>query len=565
MKKTLALILTLCAMLVPVSAKELDTVETTTENVAVEASLLDDVTDPVFGKLVYSYDGENHSASSIIADGDTAGVYARGATTAWAAKTVANDPANENNKVWKLTQSAGYVAITPQIKITNAGEKYITVQFDVYSEVDVSFSVNGTAQIAPAKNWDTITIQLGKQNISNKFEIDIIGYPGAGKSLYLDNLKLFVNDTEPKLNYASKPAEFDKDKGFLVYFNNGKTVEAYNSNIKLLGASPAKRTHIIGGVPTQALYDHDSNLSEADLRGFAVVPTDGVSFKNSDGVELDGNITICADVYNPLEADVGLRTATTEPAWGAWCGIYTNWDWHKAIANTFTNVSTIYHTQGGIKKIGLVEAATKIKYLSFSRAYAYYMPNNRVTVDGKLIDLTGKTTYTFAMPADGFNAYSDGTNTYLAGTAYALADVNGKTFTSVSVAKPTTDDSTEVKTNGIRFTASVSTALRTNATEYGFIAARSSVLGESELTFDFNNPDYSTSYVHAAAYDESTDIYTEKTDDAVSFAGIVTGVDFSKDEFKNEVITVRAYAKLKSAGDKAIYSYGAAVSSSYAE
>lgn len=582
MKKTLALILTLCAMLIPVSALELDGSEKTavvSGNEAVLAEALEaPANDPTYGTPFFYFDGGDSGKDAYNAPGTTS--YVMNAYTSnqnWS-KEIVEFPAESGNRAMRLV-SGGHSYLSLCYEYINTSDDYasidVTTKFDIWlpagvtptfkyryaNGVDVTLDTGYNAETDSGK-WFTVTVP--KQTTSLKATKGqyyyFISVP-SGTEFYIDNICIYAADTKTSNTVAEKPAEVDVSKGFLVYFNNGIVDEAYNSNIKLLGQSGCCS---YDGKLAQGIFDCTSLMGRCDTHGLVAATTDGGAFKYADGTPFDGTVTLYADMYNGTSADAGYFVVSDNSSWESWGSYKTQWAHRATAAKKF---STVYGSAStnGITKIGFLRTAwdNHNAKFAFHSAYVYYMPNNRVTVDGILIDLTGKTEYTFGKLSDGYNAWSDGDKVYSAEQTVSVSEISQKTFKQIWYEKPVTDNQSENTVNGIRFKGSVTDKLRKNASEYGFLVARKSVLGKNDLTVKFTANGYRDAYVKGVAYDGTTDKFYEKTDDKISFAGVLTGVDL-EDDYTYEVFAVRTYAMFKTAaGD--IYAYGDTVTASYAD
>jgi len=106
---------------------------------------------------------------------------------------------------------------------------------------------------------------------------------------------------------------------------------------------------------------------------------------------------------------------------------------------------------------------------------------------------------------------------------------------------------------GLRFKASIETFKRDYCFEYGFIVARKDELGSEELTFD-----YTGRKVCGVAYDSDTDLFLDKTDDTITFTGVVYNIPV--ENYSIELVA-RAYIKFVCDGETVIL-YGDTTSSS---
>lgn len=97
------------------------------------------------------------------------------------------------------------------------------------------------------------------------------------------------------------------------------------------------------------------------------------------------------------------------------------------------------------------------------------------------------------------------------------------------------------RTAGIRFVASVNALQRADASEYGFIVSRKTLLGDTELTFD------SEKYVFGKAYDKAAgiDLQSGVSDEGdVTFGGFVYNIPADKEA---DLLVARPYLKANGA------------------
>ncbi len=109
---------------------------------------------------------------------------------------------------------------------------------------------------------------------------------------------------------------------------------------------------------------------------------------------------------------------------------------------------------------------------------------------------------------------------------------------------------------GLRFVADIEMYKRDYIAEYGFILTTENHLGDNELTFD-----YGGKYVSGVAYDENIDIFLDKTDETVSFTGVLYNIPKAA---YNEKVVARTYIKYNCNGRTYII-YGNAVSAGMSE
>ena len=216
------------------------------------------------------------------------------------------------------------------------------------------------------------------------------------------------------------------------------------------------------------------------------------------------------------------------------------------------------------------------------------MPNARVALDvsgtPEIIDLTGKTEYTFPEITDGVNnVWKDSNGVYyFPGDVAAVEDINTNTYfaSNFDAYAPETESGVEMRlssntaTNGIRFKASIAPSKKAAADEAGFIVARGDVLETlgAELTFDLTAEGVDNAegklFVKGVAYDKAAgkDIVYGATEDgsAEIFTAVCVGIDVTSKAQVNTVLVARPYVKM-TVGGKQIAVYGNTNSASLAE
>lgn len=448
MKKTLALILSILALLIPVSAIELDVAEgADVAAVEAEANLLalPELTHETYGDLIYFTDMDEYGQyinKDVV--GNSANIFSYlGYVTEgnWGANYV-DDPAGVNGKVHKLTVSDSYNGNYAGIYIEahNVALENIqaTVVMDVYfpEEAEETFRIQYTggssivsvpsADYTGSGTWQTIVIPVPKAPFTFDSKVSFNALCGAtpGTVYYIDNVRLYTKE----LAYAAKPATVDASKGFLVYFENGNDADAYsNLNASAIGG---KNLYNTDGYYTKDIAD-TASVQGAATYGLGVGTGDNATtFAYADGTDMDGNITVVFEMFNVNASDLGFYHYVRGPkVTNNWCNGYTSWAGAKAIANQWTTITTSGSTEHSF--IGRARtAASGQGDLRYRSIYVYYMPKNRVTVDGTLVDLTGKTEYTLpAFDTADYDSYKDADgNVFVPGT-YAVADINGKVLT----------------------------------------------------------------------------------------------------------------------------------------
>lgn len=465
MKKTLALILSVLAMLIPVSALELDVAESAEVSVADEAVLaaLPETTDATYGDLIYFSDFDENTNwvnTAVVGENATAS-YTLGydADKAWSSNKV-DDPVNSGRgKVEKLTNGSKYPyynGIYPTFKNFALENAMLTVVWDVYvpettTGTDPRFyfqtaagfkKVTSASYDFEAGGWQTIVMPwpdslitfAASQNMNTMF-----GFAEAGCTYYVDNFRVYAK----KPAYASKPAEVDLSKGFLVYFENGNSADAYNnSNMVLVGQSGGAVVdgYYARGIWSDDVYDATSNPTglgtKCNTHGIGVRTPDGSAFTYADGTAMNGTISAYFEMYNGMGADKGFYSWScfNPGSWDSWAEGFTAWGSHvisgTAKNGAWTTLGAKIDASKGMIALARTAWDGHGSALDIRSAYAYYMPASRVTVDGTLVDLTGKTEYTLpAFDTADYDSYKDADgNVFVPGT-YAVADINGKVLT----------------------------------------------------------------------------------------------------------------------------------------
>jgi len=453
MKKTLALILSVLALLIPVSALELDVAEAADVSVADEAVLaaLPETTDATYGDLIYFSDYDenvNWVNKEVVGENATAS-YTLGydADKAWSSNKV-DDPVNSGRgKVEKLTNGSKYPyynGIYPTFKNFDLENAMLTVVWDVYvpettTGTDPRFyfqtaagfkKVTSASYDFEAGGWQTIVMPwpdslitfAASQNMNTMF-----GFAEAGCTYYVDNFRVYAK----KPAYASKPAEVDLSKGFLVYFENGNDADTY-SNIN--GSSIGdKNVYATDGYYTKDIADKAAVQNAATFGiGFGT-DDDATTFAYADGTDMDGNITVVFEMFNVNTSDLSFYHYIRGPkVTNNWCNGYTSWAGAKAVANKWTTIATSGNTEYSF--IGRARTAESgAGDLRMRSMYVYYMPAKHVIIKdvngSTLVDLTGLETYTLGTSANENGWMIEGASTKFAdGATVSVADITGKTI-----------------------------------------------------------------------------------------------------------------------------------------
>ncbi len=148
-----------------------------------------------------------------------------------------------------------------------------------------------------------------------------------------------------------------------------------------------------------------------------------------------------------------------------------------------------------------------------------------------------------------FAGWTDGEKVYKPGETVTFGTAGDKTLKAVWTPMLTLEDestaSVRTAPNGIRLLSSVGEEIKTNEklVSYGYLVARTEVLGENELTFEFENK------ISKAAYDKDTgvDYHYQIGDGLIKIAAAIVGIP---EEHVNDKFTIRTYADM---GDETLY------------
>ena len=260
--------------------------------------------------------------------------------------------------------------------------------------------------------------------------------------------------------YASKPAQYDAEKGILVFFDNGNAADAVNdTNATFVGG--------MGAVVTDGYFARlmmNPNALGAGVN--STVKTLGLYTGNADtaieykdGKSMSaGKLIFVADGYsNGSDTEFNRSAITKTPEVNPWgkdaalenngAGAYTDWSRILFAADTWTETGSEIVNMDGISFVGFARGDAHAQKCSFRKAYAYYMPSSHVMLyEGenliKIIDINGTDGWTVEAPENTeYNAWVDGN-----GKVYNAGDVapHGKlTATKISYAeKPAQYDAT---------------------------------------------------------------------------------------------------------------------------
>lgn len=142
-----------------------------------------------------------------------------------------------------------------------------------------------------------------------------------------------------------------------------------------------------------------------------------------------------------------------------------------------------------------------------------------------------------------FAGWTDGEKVYKPGETVTFGTAGDKTLKAVWTPMLTLEDestaSVRTAPNGIRLLSSVGEEIKSNEklVSYGYLVARTEVLGEKELTFEFENS------ISRAAYDKDTgvDYHYQIGDGLIKIAAAIVGIP---DGHENDKFTIRTYADM---------------------
>jgi|GEM_PF-2455130 len=148
-----------------------------------------------------------------------------------------------------------------------------------------------------------------------------------------------------------------------------------------------------------------------------------------------------------------------------------------------------------------------------------------------------------------FAGWTDGEKVYKPGETVTFGTAGDKTLNAVWTPMLTLEDestaSVRTAPNGIRLLSSVGEEIKSNEklVSYGYLVARTEVLGENELTFEFENK------ISKAAYDKDTgvDYHYQIGDGLIKIAAAIVGIP---EEHVNDKFTIRTYADM---GNETLY------------
>lgn len=146
-----------------------------------------------------------------------------------------------------------------------------------------------------------------------------------------------------------------------------------------------------------------------------------------------------------------------------------------------------------------------------------------------------------------FAGWTDGEKVYKPGETVTFGTAGDKTLKAVWTPMLTLEDestaSVRTAPNGIRLLSSVGEEIKSNEklVSYGYLVARTEVLGENELTFEFEK------CIHKEAYVKGTDVdyHYQIGDGLIKIAAAIVGIP---KEHVNDKFTIRTYADMGTDG-----------------
>ena len=321
--------------------------------------------------------------------------------------------------------------------------------------------------------------------------------------------------------------------------------------------------------------------------GCTIEMGDGYGIGNSPIALIIDNTYLTAASKATLFVDVKKTpgsTATGVDIWGDWGEAWPKFSVTDVTEDAWTTKKAEYSNVSISGNNGRIVLYLGMKGVYADNFYLYAVYNHATGarfVESKFAPSTvvvpDGETYTFASPKNlMYNAWTDGTNVYLAGSNIAASEIIGKLYYPTVVDyndyAPETQDGVEFRLNGnsakngIRFKAAIAPSKKEDLSEMGFIAARSDVLSdmEAELTFDLSGE--GTVYVKGVAYDKNgTNIIYGTTDDgsAEVFTAVCVGIDTTNKAHVTSELSVRPYAVLEIAEGNTITVYGDVKCASY--
>ena len=214
---------------------------------------------------------------------------------------------------------------------------------------------------AASKTWSTLKYTFDAS-------ANLIGLARTGWDPNNSNIRSVYVYYAPATVYAEKPAE-NTDYGKLIYFDNGNESDKVNlSNITLGGLLSTLDT-------TDHTYTRSINTGDTIFAGntFGVyVSASGETFTDADGNALDGELTVCVELYNSAS---GLKNYydIQKPAadgWTEWCNVYTNWRKTGAEPGAWTTLTLTRDTSATL--LGFARDSWDPNNSNVRAVYVYY-------------------------------------------------------------------------------------------------------------------------------------------------------------------------------------------------
>lgn len=386
-----------------------------------------------------------------------------------------------------------------------------------------------------------------------------------GEVYYIDNVRIYCNACKS----AVRPAEYDKNYGQLVYFENFAPDNDFENltNFKLASTMPEPSVYA-------GYYAVKSgNVSDrVTTYGFEVEYADGddsFRFFDENRSLLSGKVTFYAEIYSQ-DSDkaywsvVSKRTSNAGN-WSGWGGgVITPWQTKTAKANTYTKLY--------FDSLALLSTDTRFGTFNNnnqSGAYAraigvYIQPSNALWLvdsegENRTYSVASGETYTFPTTFNGTKVYTwtlaDGSDYYKAGETVNIADVAGKTWQVSQTVDIDFDDSVSVRTSGvtgIRFKTKIDLASRINANEIGFLATRDTLFNaqfegkDENFVLDNEAAQNGKSCVIVRIAKDDIQKYIIEEDGVAAFNALVVGVPMQK-ETLTEMLHLRSYVTIGNA------------------
>ena len=387
-----------------------------------------------------------------------------------------------------------------------------------------------------------------------------------GEVYYIDNVRVYCNAYKS----AVRPAEYDKNYGQLVYFENFAPDNDFENltNFKLASTMPEPSVY--------AGYYAVGNANVEDrvtTYGFELGYADGddsFRFLDENRSLLSGKVTFYAEIYSK-DTDKGYWSVVSGRTsgvgnWTTWgnSNVITPWQVKTAKANTSTKLY--------FDSIALLSTDTHFGAFNtsnqsgaYARAIAIYIqPSNALWLvdsegENRTYSVASGEAYTFPTTFNGAKVYTwtlaDSSDYYKAGETVNIADVAGKTWQVSQTVDIDFDDSVSVRTSGvtgIRFKTKIDLASRINANEIGFLATRDTLFNaqfegkDENFVLDNEAAQNGKSCVIVKIAKDDIQKYIIEEDGTAAFNALVVGVPMQK-ETLTEMLHLRSYVTIGNA------------------